>query len=156
MRNIAHDAKRTDTEGGFTLLEVIVAIAILCFGILAVASMQVASIRGNALSGGLTAANTWAGDMIEKLTRLPWDDPQLQDTDGDGANGLDDTDFDSDPGTPDDADHLPVTQGAYTICWNVAEGVAAPQTKTISVIVTWLDHGVEKRVSIRNIISQLG
>jgi prepilin-type N-terminal cleavage/methylation domain-containing protein len=104
--------KKGHNEKGFTLLEVIVAISILTIGLLGVASMQVSAIKGNTLAFGITEATSWASDQIEKLIVLPYDHADLQDTDGDGASGL----------------------------------------ENVNVIVTWADHGIQKRVSIRNII----
>jgi type IV pilus assembly protein PilV len=142
-------------EKGFTLLEVIVAISILTFGILAVASMQMSAIRGNAFAGGVTEGATWAGDEIEKLMRFAWDDPLLQDTDGDGFNGLDDIGFDNDPTTLGDSDQPLVAQGKYTIHCNVADNVVINNTKTVHVIVTWTDHGALRRITIRRIIPRI-
>ena len=65
---------RDPNEGGFTLIEVIVAIGILSFGILAVATMQVSAIRGNAVAEWDTEATTWAGDQVENLACLDWDE----------------------------------------------------------------------------------
>ncbi len=45
-------------DRGFTLLEVIVAIAILTFGLLAVASMQIGAIQGNSFAGRVTEGTT--------------------------------------------------------------------------------------------------
>ena len=132
---------------GFTLLEVLAAISILTFGLLAVASMQVATIRGNAFAIGTTESTTWATDEMEKLMGLPWDDALLQDTDGDGAGGLVDTGANADQG--------PVTRGPYTVYWNIADNVPATNTKTLCVVVTWVDHGAPKTVSMQNTIPQL-
>lgn len=146
---------RAKNEGGFTLIEVIIAIGILSFGILAVATMQVSAIRGNAVAEWDTEATTWAGDQIETLACLAWDDALLQDADGDGVNGLDDTGFDNDPGTAGDGDQAPVVQGKYTIQWNVADDVLIGGTKTVHVIVTWTDRGVAKRVTLRRAIPRI-
>ncbi|MFZ7111340.1 MAG: type IV pilus modification PilV family protein [Desulfatiglandales bacterium] len=136
-----------DNSRGFTLLEVLAAISILTFGLLAVASMQVATIRGNAFAIGVTEATTWASDEMEKLMGLPWNDALLQDTDGDGAGGLMDTGANADQG--------PVTQRHYTVYWNIADDVPATNTKTLCVVVTWVDHGAQKSVSVRNTIPLL-
>lgn len=146
---------RAKSEGGFTLIEVIIAISILSFGLLAVATMQVSAIRGNAVAEWDTEATTWAGDQLENLACLDWDDALLQDTDGDGVNGLDDTGFDNDPGTAGDGDQAPVVQGRYTIQWNVADNVLIGDTKTVHVIVTWTDRGVGKRVTLRRAIPRI-
>ena len=152
--NNATKMRRGSKEEGFTLLEVIVAISILTIGILAVASMQISSIRGNSLSSGITGGTTWAGDQVERLMALPYDGPLLQDTDGDAAAGLNDTGFDDDPDTQDDADQQAI-EGRYTIYWNVADDTPITNTKTINVTVTWTDHGVQKSVSLQRVIPRI-
>lgn len=134
-------------QKGFTLLEVIVAISILTIGLLAVASMQVSAIRGNASAYGITEATSWASDQLEKLIVLPYDHADLQDTDGDGTSGLENASEDT-----DDNPNPPPAHGKYKVYWNVAADDTADDTKTVNVIVTWTDHGIQKRVSIRNII----
>ena len=144
--------KEMRKEKGFSLIEVIIAIGILSVGILGVATMQVTSIRGNAFADKVTQATTWGGDRIEKLACLQWDSAFLQDSDGDGVNGLNDTGFDNDTDTQGDSDQPLIQQGQYTIQWNVAEDDLIGETKTVHVIVTWSDHGITKNVIIRRVI----
>jgi len=59
-------------EGGFTLLEVIVAISILTFGLLAVASMQLTAIRGNYNASNITEGTTVAQDRLEQFLLQPY------------------------------------------------------------------------------------
>ena len=153
-RTNATKMRKRSKQEGFTLLEVIVAISILTFGILAIASMQAASIRGNSLSSDVTGGTTWAGGQVERLMALSYDDPLLQDTDGDGAAGLNDTGFDDDPDTQADADQQAI-EGRYTINWNVAVNTPITDTKTINVIVTWTDHGVQKTVPLQRVIPRI-
>lgn len=61
-------------EGGFTLIEVMVAIAILSFGILAVATMQTSAMRANYRGYRLTETTTLAQDRIEYLVTQPFAD----------------------------------------------------------------------------------
>ena len=70
-----------------------------------------------------------------------------QDTDGDGSAGLEDATEAS-----DDNPNPSPTYGKYKVYWNVAVNDTANDTKTVNVIATWTDHGIQKRVSIRNII----
>ncbi len=140
--------KKGHNEKGFTLLEVIVAISILTIGLLAVASMQVSAIKGNTLAFGITEATSWASDQTEKLTVLPYDHADLQDTDGDGASGLEN----ASEATDDNPNHPP-THGKYKVYWNVAVDDTADGTKTVNVIVAWTDHGIQKSISIRNIVT---
>jgi prepilin-type N-terminal cleavage/methylation domain-containing protein len=118
-------------ERGFTLLEVMVAISILTFGFLAVASMQATSIRGNSFAGGVTEATTWAGYQVERLMALSYTDDDLS------------------AGTHTDQEEN------YTITWNVDENVVFNNTKTIEVKVTWMDQGVQKNVSMQRVIPRI-
>jgi len=63
---------------GFTLIEVLVGLVILAIGLLAIAGMQVTSVRGNFFSNYLTQASYAAQDRLEFLDNLPYDSPQLQ------------------------------------------------------------------------------
>lgn len=60
-------------KDGFTLLEVLIAIALLSVGLLSIAGMMVVSIRGNASGGKLSVATTLAQDKIEELRNVPFD-----------------------------------------------------------------------------------
>jgi prepilin-type N-terminal cleavage/methylation domain-containing protein len=70
-------------ERGFTLLEVMISIAILSIGLLAIASMQVRAVEGNASADRLTEGTNWGQDKIEELMALPYTqaltDPNLTD-----------------------------------------------------------------------------
>jgi type IV pilus assembly protein PilV len=125
--------RKRSKEEGLTLLEVIIAIAILTFGILAVASMQAASIQGNSFSSSVTEGTTWAGDQVERLMALPYD-----------HNDLDQAQ------NPHQA-----TEGSYTINWNVTDDTPITNTKTINVTVTWTDRGVQKTVSLQRVIPRI-
>lgn len=59
-------------EGGFTLIEVMAAIAILTIGILGVAAMQGSAIRANDRGYRLTEATTLAQDRLEYLKTQPY------------------------------------------------------------------------------------
>ncbi|MDB9823332.1 prepilin-type N-terminal cleavage/methylation domain-containing protein [Deltaproteobacteria bacterium] len=65
--------KSLKNEIGFTLVEVMVALGILSFGVLAVASMQTSSLLGTARSNAVTMATTTAMDRMERLMALPFD-----------------------------------------------------------------------------------
>lgn len=127
MRPDKHNKRRTPTEAGFTLLEVIVAIAILTFGLLAVASMQSSAIQGNYTARLQTEGTTWAQDRLEKILALPYSDPMLDDT----AGG-----YSADPFSPAPA--------GYTIDYRVDANTPITNTKLIRVRITWTDKGVSR------------
>jgi type IV pilus assembly protein PilV len=119
---------------GFTLLEVVLAMALLAFGILAVGSMQVTSIRGNRHANQVTAASVLARDRMEKLmglayTPLGWDA---------GLNA----------GTYTD----PAPPAGYSVNWTIVNGGAGgvPQnTKLITVTVAY--DNLQKNTVLVNI-----
>lgn len=99
---------------GFTLVEVMIGMAIFVIGYLAVASMQLVAINGDTSARKTTEAATLAADRLETLMVLPYDNI---------ASGG------------------PVTQGAYTVAWQVSDNSPLSNTKTIAVTVNWQHRG---------------
>jgi prepilin-type N-terminal cleavage/methylation domain-containing protein len=62
---------------GFSLIEVLVAMAIFSIGILAVYSMQIYSIRGNTSARGITENITLASAKVEELLAQTYDHADL-------------------------------------------------------------------------------
>jgi prepilin-type N-terminal cleavage/methylation domain-containing protein len=132
---------RIKKDSGFTLVEVLIALAILVIGLLGTLTLGITSINQNAYTRHLAQATTLAEEELENLLSLPYTHSSLTDTDGDGADGLDDADSTT-------ADHSfsgnPVDDRFY-IYWNVAEDRAgttvAYGVKTIVVIVRWREGG---------------
>ncbi|MBW1999787.1 MAG: prepilin-type N-terminal cleavage/methylation domain-containing protein [Deltaproteobacteria bacterium] len=130
-------------RGGFTLVEVLIGASILTVGLLALASMQVSAIRGNAMSDRTTTALALAEAKMEELLLKDFDDPDLRD-----SNPLNNSDLPSmarvdheEKGVTETGD---VGEGPFRRIWNVAE-TSNPAVKTITVIVSW-DEG-KHRVS---------
>ncbi|MHB8791509.1 MAG: type IV pilus modification PilV family protein [Desulfobulbaceae bacterium] len=142
-------------SGGFTLIEVIIALAVLTIGILSVNAMQIVSVRGNYTANRLTTAATWATDRAEILFNLDYDDPLLLDDGGgapDGLAGLDDDDPTDPATTPDGSDVSP--DGEYTIYWNVAEDEPLDNLKRIRVIILRNDLGTSKTLTLNHMKSK--
>ena len=125
-------------EAGFTLLEIIVAISILTFGILAVASMQSAAIRGNQLGYRLTEGSTLAQDRLQFLLTKAYNDPHLN-------KGTDKAD--PDPG----GTGLPT---GYQLTYDVAD-VAGINAKLITVRVSLQERGAMRTTQLRCVRPQL-
>ena len=102
---------------GFTLVEVMIGMAIFVIGYLAVASMQMIAIKGDTSARKTTEAATLATNQLETLIVLPYDNI---------ASGG------------------PVVQGAYEVSWQVDEDAPLPRTKTITVMVEW-QHGGQRK-----------
>ncbi len=153
-------------DQGFTLIEALVAIVVLTIGILAVYSMQIASVKGNATASRLTSASSLAADRVERILVLDYED-DVVDEDNDGTNqdgnsdgidddggnyGLDDmaccwdvagNNFDPAgnvvAGCVERADQC-FSADDYWIFVNIAEEVAMPNTKSIRILVRRLSE----------------
>ena len=99
---------------GFTLVEVMIGMAIFLIGFLAVGSLQIMAIKGNTGAREATEAATRATNQLETLIVMPY---------GSIVGGG------------------PVTQGAYTVSWAVLDDTPLPNSKTITVTVDYLHRG---------------
>jgi type IV pilus assembly protein PilV len=85
--------KRTSRNRGLTLVEVMIALVILAFGLLGVAAIQIKAITGGSQGQHLSQASNVARNRIELLSRLGWDDATLTDTGGAWKVETDSTDM---------------------------------------------------------------
>ncbi|PXF60359.1 MAG: hypothetical protein C4B58_00550 [Deltaproteobacteria bacterium] len=152
-----HEGVRMLDEKGFTLIEILIAMAIFAFGILAVAAMQIKTIQGNSFAGGITGASSVAQNKMEELITLPFTDAQLDDINGDGDAGLDKPTknevlaagnvliaADGVAGSPDYAQQITGPDGIrnYYVYWNVSP--VGNSRKSIKVIVIWNERGMHR------------
>jgi len=99
---------------GYTLVEVLIAMAIFALGFLSLATIQIKSIRQNASAQMYTEATTMAAESLERLISLPYDHSDLD----------------------QNANPHSMTTGGYTIRWNVQADNPVTATKTIVMNVT--------------------
>jgi type IV pilus assembly protein PilV len=142
-------------QEGYTLIEILIAITILAFGLMAVATMQVTAIKTNAVASGMSQGLTLAQDKAEELMNLSYS--TLIDTTGDGTDEDDGFGLNN---TVDPADECndPVSDGfwpdpwdcsvSYRLFWNIAVDEPVTNSKTIRVIVTWTERGRDKRIAL--------
>lgn len=64
--------KHVRNQDGFTLIEALMAMVILTIGILALNTLQVTSVNGNATSNHLTLASSTAVSGYERLLGMPY------------------------------------------------------------------------------------
>jgi len=115
---------------GFSLLELLIGLVILSIGLLAIAGMQVTSVRGNFFSKNITEASYVAQDRMEFLNNLQLDAPQLQ------------------PGNYNDP-----TQTYSGVVFNPSYSVVNNAgLRTINYVVSWND-GVARTMMISTIRS---
>lgn len=141
---------------GFTLIEVLIAIAIFSLGIMAVGSMQLSSVRGNALARGVTKKASLASDRMEKLLSLAYTDPLLSAGEHSVAVGSFTADTDGIDNDNDGQIDESGETGFISISWNVQDDTPLSDTKTIDVTVTRTTaFGGQRRITLRSIKADL-
>jgi prepilin-type N-terminal cleavage/methylation domain-containing protein len=116
-------------QNGFSLIELMIAMAILAIGMLAAASMQYSSIRNNTKGNVFTQANMLAKAQIESLKNKDVDDLV--------------------PGSYNDA--APLNEngqpgGIYNRSWNITN--FGGRSRRLTVTVQWIRQGVSDSVEI--------
>ncbi len=124
-------------QNGYTIIEVMIAIAIFSIGILAAWALQTSSTRANTQARNLTLTAACASDRLEQLIQLPYLHADLaagahapnQDLDGIDNN------FD---GEVDEAGEA----GPLRVSWLVSDNVPFQRAKTIRVDVSMRQRSV--------------
>ncbi len=156
-------------QGGFTVIEVLMAIIIFSVGVLALASMQITSVQGNDRANIGSEATTYAGDRLEALMALDYDSLQLRDQapfNGTGqdvapADGVDESGGNfglADVGAAADyTDNPPAAQGNFVVSWNIAMDEPVVNSKRIGITVQWTGQdGRLHQVFLNAVKSQAG
>ncbi len=116
MKAIVNSTQRDSNKGGFTLLEVLIAMVIISVGALGLAMMQGSTAQANSFGNQLTQATTLGQSLIEKLSTT-----QLDQLTGSGTES--DLNEDGAPGGP------------FNRTWVVADNTDF--SKRITVTVSW-------------------
>ncbi len=104
------------SQSGLTLIELLLALALLAFVLLAITPLFMASVKSNYSGNEYTTIHMLARDRLEQLMNLPFDDGQLSP----GVHGND-----LPPTLPDPKTGVPPTPGPgtvpnpFTICYQV-------------------------------------
>jgi prepilin-type N-terminal cleavage/methylation domain-containing protein len=102
------------TAEGFTLIEIMIAVAVISIGLLALGGLQVSLVRGNAFSQRMTAAISVAEQTMEQIKKTPYAAIQ------------------SEPAT-----QVPASGLTFTSQVTVTPNSPLANTKTVNVTVTW-------------------
>ena len=113
-------ANKKNNNRGYSLIEVLIAMAIFSLGILGVAGMQISSTGSNSTARKITDATYYAEDRLETLMSLSWADADLV-----------------------AATHTEATANGYTIEWIVTDAdLDANGTNDSRIINLTVSHDV--------------
>lgn len=120
-------------HGGFTLIEVFVALTLLGIGLLSLAALQITALDYGSRGRHMTQAAAIAENYIEQLQRRRW--TNLAPTGGWTAPVVENNNIQA-GGT--------VVEQSYNVSWRIADLVVG-QTRTIDVRVQWDEEGRPNR-----------
>ncbi len=122
MKNIICNEKTAEvnSESGFSLLEVMIALVILGFGLFGTAMMQLTAIQGNAFSMKISEADALIASKVEQYKHMKFEDIESESK---------------------DVKIHPSDPNVYKIQTVVTDNTPLPNLKTVKVQVTWQDKG---------------
>ena len=105
-------------DAGFTLIEVLIAIVVLVFGLIAVTNLFLVAGSSNSVANQATAAADVAAQGLENLKAQPWNSAQLNATTGTFPAA-----------SPQRTDSIPGV-GIINTWWSITDIEASPNTST--------------------------
>lgn len=128
-------------RGGFTLIEVMISLAVLAFGLLTLAVMQLQAIRQGGAGRHTSDAAAIARSNLEQVHRLPW--TALTTVEGGGWSNPNwagaSTTVTNDVVAPGGGGTA--TERSYTVQWRVDDVGAAPVClRDVQVQVSWTEE----------------
>lgn len=142
--------KTLQSESGFTLIEALIAMAVLTIGILTLFTMQITSIKGNTTANRLTIASSAAVDSYERLLQVGYNDATMDDA----ANPHDESEF----------ANFSLPARVSSVIWNVTEWTNGDTVdndgdgmtdegdetgiKLIALSVNYNDKGITKTLTV--------
>ena len=119
FQNAVEWASNKNNKGGFTIIEVMIAVSIFAIGFLAISSLQFSSSKNNRTASEITQAVTIATDRMERMMVLPFSHVDLDPT----------------------LNPHSMNQGKYGIQWIVIDSDlnddGVNDAKTVTMTVSW-------------------
>jgi Tfp pilus assembly protein PilV len=128
-------ARRSRATAGFTILEVMIVIGILSFGLLSLAAMQIQAMKGSDRGRHATNAAAIAENKMEQLQQDDW--TSIAVTGGFVTDGVEQNAIKLDGGTN-------INERVYNVFYQITD-VQATFTRAIDVQVSWTENSGEAR-----------
>jgi Tfp pilus assembly protein PilV len=122
--------KITGNENGFMIIEGLIAIAVFTIVMTYITAMIVGSVKTNDLGRDITDATSLGADVVERISLLPYNDPNLQNNTYVEPDAMD---------------------GKYSFAINTATDAVLENTMLITVTVNWRYRGTARSVIITDI-----
>jgi len=130
--------QQSSSEAGFTLVEVLIAIVILVFGLVAVTNLLVIAGSSSMAANAGTAVAALASQQMETLKALPFSSPGLNTTGAPAgvipAPGFSISSIVPTPGYSQMNIQVPGAAGAVDIVWQITPVVGQAQLKHIELV----------------------
>ena len=123
------------TDKGFSVIEIMISMAVFAIGVLAVAAMQVTSVSSNKSARVRSDAAVLAMDQMEYLKGLPFDHSDLAPKDSESPHG--------------------VAVPGHQITWTVRDDDPVANTKTMVVTVRQNEGGMQRPVTVEGMRADL-
>ena len=127
----------SNNKDGFTLIEVLIAMAILAIGMMAVISMQLSAVRNNTKGDLITRATLLAKQKMEELKSVS------------SVTTLTN-------GSEDDIDQSGQSGGIFDRSWTITNPLGGSATRQLAGTVEWAYRGVSSSVVLRSITEGSG
>ncbi|MFZ5570980.1 MAG: type IV pilus modification PilV family protein [Thermodesulfobacteriota bacterium] len=135
---------RQDAASGYTLIEVLIAIAVFSIGVLAVASMQIASTSGNVTAQVVTDLTYVAAKQMERIISQPYDSIVTTNPAAATADWIDN----DDDGLVDEAGE---TATRFSSGWTVTDNELMNDTKTVRLTIT--ENFKDRDITLTNVVA---
>jgi prepilin-type N-terminal cleavage/methylation domain-containing protein len=117
-------------KSGLSLIELMIALAILAGGMLAMLAVQITALQQGRHGRHASEAMQIARDRVEWLTRLPWSAPETQPTGWTAPQTITKT-VQSDQGV--------FQEQTFSLQWRISTAAFDPNVRTIDVRVLWTE-----------------
>ena len=138
--------RRTRPRSGFTLIEMMFALAILAGGMLAMLAVQVQALKQGRYGRHTSEAMQIARDQMELFMRLPWGAAAVQPVAWTAPAPIDVT-VQNDGGT--------VAQQTFNVSWRITTAGFEPNARTIDIDVTWTEADANAGFARRYVLSSI-
>jgi len=134
-------------QAGMSLVECLVAVALLAIGLIPTAYIQSTGTRSGVASYQMLAASALAVELTDKVLNIPYADTRLTSTGG-SYIAPDATLSNANPLAANGTTLSNCSQCGYTRAWKITPNTPIANAKQIDVQVTWNEYGINRTYTL--------